>query len=102
MEQLHKQPFPIKVRLWLNHKVVLSFKSPHYQNATIQESLKKCQEIVKLVRTNCGGYNSVAICKMIRVNEQHLRNILPNPNNSSFEKSLLKLEEILTYAKSYK
>lgn len=101
MAQLHNQPFPIKVRLWLNHKVVLSYHSPHYQNQIIQESLKKCQAIVKMVRANCGGYNIGAICNLIRVNEEHLKNILPNPNNPSYEKAVNKLNEILTYAKQY-
>jgi hypothetical protein len=97
-----EQPFPIKVRLWLNHKVVLSYKSKWYQEKSIVASLRTCQDLVKMVRANCGGYNMNAICSMIRLNENNLYNILPAPNNPSYERQLLKLQEILTTAKSYK
>src|SRR3989304_3941193 len=96
-----KQPFPIMVRLWLNHKVVLSYKTNHYKAPEIATSLRMCQDIAKMVRANCDGYNIAGICRMILMYQNYLRKILPHPYNSSYESSLLKLEEIISYAKNH-
>lgn len=96
-----EQPLPIKIRLWLNHKIVLSYKTSYYKEPEIAVSLQMVQALVKMVRINCYGYNKAAICKMVLMYQKHLRNILPHPNNSSYAKSVLKLEEIITTAKFY-
>lgn len=93
------QPLPIKVRIWLSHKVILSQKTNHYKNPEIAKSLQMCQEIAKMVRRNCTGYNTTAICNMILSHQKHLRNILPDTANNSYKSSLEKLEDIFTAAR---
>jgi hypothetical protein len=95
------QPLPIKVRIWLSHKVILSHKTRHYKNPEVAASLDKCRVIAKMVRSNCIGYNKGAICRMLLAHEQHLRNILPDVSNSSYKSSLDKLENILNDALTY-
>ncbi|MES2590872.1 MAG: hypothetical protein V4608_03220 [Bacteroidota bacterium] len=96
-----EQPLPIKVRIWLNHKVILSHKTNHYKDKEVAESLSKCLVILRAVRKNCIGYNKEAICRMLLAHENHLRKILPHPNNASYAKALLILEEMISTAKNH-
>lgn len=92
--------FPSMVRIWLSHKIVLSYKSNHYKSAEVSSSLNFCMDIAKMVKANCGGYDTRRISRMILTHEKHLRNILPNPNNDSYKRQAEKLEFIISTAKT--
>jgi hypothetical protein len=100
MEAL-QQPFNITVRLWLNHKFVLSQKSAWFKQKDVSNSLQLCKDIAKMVRANCSSYDIPQICRMILMHQKHLYNILPSPNNSSYNSQFEKLNYIINYAKNY-
>lgn len=102
MQQPTKQEFTVKVRLWLNHKRVMSSKSEHYKKPQVIISLGKVHDLVKMVRKDCTNFTMPQICQLIRIHQEHLYNILPNMNNRSYKGELEKLNMIITIANSYK
>jgi hypothetical protein len=100
-KQLDKKQFAIKIRLFINHKRVLEKYSKHYKKYEVAKSMRECYRLFQLVKRNCLEYSMESLCKMVIQNEQHLRNIMPNANNSSFETQQKKLELIITTAKTF-
>jgi len=97
-----KKEFTRKVLYWLAHKKALSNKSEHYKKPHVIISMGKLYDIYKLVSKDCSNFSMPLICSMIRMNEEHMRNVLPVMTNPSYTGELEKLETILTIANSYK
>lgn len=102
MENLNREQFSSRVRQYIVHKKVLAKFSDHYDKAEVAKSMRSVYDLAKMVSRNCIDYNMAKICYMVRLNEQHLRNILPRPEHVHYKRQLEKLEVLLTIAKNYK
>jgi hypothetical protein len=101
-QALTKQQYAISLRLYINHKQVLEKYSPHYKQGIVAASMAKCYTVYKMVKDSCPSISMETLCSFVRMHEQDLRNILPNPNNATYQKQAEKLEKIITIAKTFK
>lgn len=97
-----KEQLAISLRLWINHKRILAKHSKYYKQPEQAKSISAIYSLYMLVKRNCNEYNLQQLCKLVIVNEKHLRNILPAPANTSYQTQVEKLENLLFTAKSFK
>ena len=97
-----KEQLAIGLRLWINHKRVLAKHSKYYLQPVQANSISAIYSLYQLVKRNCNEYNLQQLCRMVVINEKHLRNILPAIANTSYNTQVEKLENLLITAKLYK
>ncbi len=99
---VNKKELADAMRKWLNHTriVIDKSKGPYYKQGHILESVTRTYDLYTMVKRNCNEYSLKKLQELIRMNEKHLRNILPCETNASYESSLNNLEMILAMAKN--
>ncbi len=104
MEELSKQRFAAMVRIWIIHKQVIARNShsSHYKNEGILKSFSKINNLLTLVKRDCREYNLSDLYRMLIINENDLRNILPAIRNPSYESERERLDYFLKIANNYK
>ncbi len=102
MTSLTKKEYAAELRKWIGHKRKLMVLPGYTSNAKWQVSMGKIWDLYRACMAECDAVNMNALMGLVRINEEHLRNILPMQMNASYESSLKKLEELLTIAKNYK
>lgn len=101
MENLTKEKYAARVRQYIVHKKVLAKHCAKYNQADVAKSMRSVYDLAVMVSRQCLDYNMKRICIMVRINESHLRNILPNSQHAHYKTQLEKLEELLTIAKQH-
>lgn len=98
--EMTKKEYASELRKYLMHKRQLARVTDYYKMGLRAVSMARVWDLYVMVKADCDGYGMEKLKEMVRVNEVHLRNILPIKGNSSYEGQVKKLEELLIIAKS--
>ena len=97
---IDKKEISRDLKKYIAHKRQLAVVCAYYKQSPRAESLSKVWDLYKMVQNDCEFFPLVKLLEMVRINELHLRNILPVMENTSYKGELEKLERILTIAKA--
>lgn len=96
---IDKKVYARDLRKWIQHKKQLAIVCAYYKEQPRLTSMSKVWDLYKMVQDDCERFPLVKLLEMVRINEQHLRNILPVMENASYKGELEKLERMLFIAK---
>ena len=97
-----KADYVAQIKRYMHHKNVLANNSKYYKALPVAESLRRCNMALTAALANCNGISIESICQLVKVNKQHLRNILPAKLNPSYSSSTQNIERIIHFAETYK
>ena len=83
----------VQILKYLNHKLLLASKSPHYQAPELKQALEWAYSIKQYLKYHAGlSDRDVAI--IIKPQQQNLEKLLPYKDNKSYDSSLKNYEKI--------
>jgi len=97
-----EETLAIRLHKFIQHSYVLSKVSEKYNRLNFLTSLEKLLELDKWMMSHNFNVNQSVLCKKIISHKEHLHKILPSTYNTSYEKSLKKLLEMLDEAEEGK
>lgn len=95
-----KKSLILDINKFVKHSDVIYKKSPNINQKT-HEMIDKIQQVKDCLHDLNAFTNLLTICKRIFLLRKKFYEILPNPNNNSYESSLERLNDILTFCSLY-